>query len=429
LHFFFSIFQKIKAMQFLRQVWESLRFAFGALRSNLLRTTLSLLSVMVGIVSIIAVWTAVDSMNASVRSQLEGFGKNVLYVTKFPWLFSNNYPWWKYVNRPEMKYREYRFLKDNMEAVQTVAIDDGTGNVTAKYENNSFSLSFLEGFSYEYNQIEDIVILHGRYFLPQEMEGAQPMVLLGYEVAQTLFSDAVEKGVDKTIKLNGKSFRVIGIVAKKGKDALGIGGDLDSKAMIPYQTYAKQFQRDFPQPNICIKALPDDEGQQAAEGEIKGLLRAYRGLRPLDEDNFSVNRLDGALEFFDSISATLNTGGFIIGFFALLIGGFGIANIMFVSVKERTSIIGIQKSLGAKNYVILSQFLFESVLMCLVGGLLGIGVVWGMTNLTFLPFELVLSAKNVTSGLVMASIIGLLFGIIPAWSAARMNPVDAIRSK
>ena len=287
-------------------------------------------------------------MNGSIKAQLEGFGKGTMYVTKFPWSFDfGSYPWWKYVNRPKMKWKEYKFLEENLTKKQAVAIEDGLGGVTAKFSNNSFQLSFLDAFTYEFNQVQEIALDNGRYFYPQEMESARYVTILGYEVANSIFPE----GFDPTgqyVKLKGINFLVIGVATKKGKDPLGIGGDVDSKAMIPYQTFAKLFQGSNPDPNVVTKALSTDIGEQELEGELKGLLRSYRGLKPIDDDNFSVNRLDGATKFFDSLFASLKMIGLVIGGFAGLIGGFGIANIMFVSVSERTNLIGIQKSLGAK---------------------------------------------------------------------------------
>jgi putative ABC transport system permease protein len=417
-------------MKYLVQVLESLRFALEALRTNLLRTVLSLLSVTIGIFCIIAVLTFVDSMNRSIVEQLDGLGKGVMYVTKFPWSFTNDYPWWKYINRPRPSYREYKFLEENLTKAQAVSVDDGIGNVTAKRGNNSFGLSFLEGFTYNHNQMEDIVVEKGRYFLPQEMESAQNIVILGAEVASTLFAE-FEEPTGQEVRLNGIKFIVVGVAKRKGKDPLGIGGDLDSKAMIPYQTFAKIFQRFEPDPNICVKAYPSDKGEFELEGEIRGLMRSYRGIRPIEDDDFSINRLDGAKDFFESIFAALTLGGWCIGGFAVLIGGFGVANIMFVSVKERTNIIGIQKSLGAKSYFVLYQFLFEAVLLCLIGGLFGILFVKLITLAAgdALSFPLILSTSNIMLGLGVSTFLGVIFGILPAQQASRMNPVDAIRSK
>ncbi|MFY7828211.1 MAG: ABC transporter permease [Flectobacillus sp.] len=413
-------------MKFLRQIFESFRFAWQALRTNLLRTTLSLLGVTVGIFSIVAVFTVVDSMNMNIRSQIDSFGKGVVYVGKWPWIMSNSYPWWKYINRPNMKYAEYQYLKENLENAQAISIMDGR-MTTIKRKSNSMEVR-LAGVSYDYNQISDVPVGEGRYFMPNETDNSAFSIILGAKVKAALFPNQNDV-IGEEIKVNGIKFRVIGTMPLKGEDLISLGGSPDDRAYIPYTTYANVFQKDQPEPDIAIKAFDWDNGQETLEGEVTGLMRGRRGLKPTQEENFSINRLDGAVKFFDSIFAQLNIGGFFIALFSLLVGGFGIANIMFVSVKERTNIIGIQKSLGAKNYFILFQFLFESVLLSLIGGLVGIGIVWLLSFVPLGSLTLILSFKNIFWGLFTSTIIGVLSGIIPAWSAARMDPVIAIRSK
>lgn len=411
-------------MKFLIQVYESLIFAYQALRSNILRTTLSLLGVSVGIFAIVAVFTAVDSLNKNIRSEIDSFaGSGVLYVGKWPWIMQNNYPWWKYLNRPEMKYTEFQFLKDNLKSAKAIAIIDNGRSASAALGSSSMDVN-MTGASYDYNQITSVPVQFGRYFLPIESENALNVVIIGAKVSENL-----QATIGDQIKLNGIKFQVIGIIEKKGSDMLSFGGTPDEKVFIPYSTFSAVFQKDRPAPDIAIKALDDDIGQENLEGEITGLMRSLRSIKPKQESNFSVNRLDGLNQFFDGIFAALNVAGALIAGFSLLVGGFGIANIMFVSVKERTNIIGIQKSLGAKNYFILFQFLFEAVFLSLIGGIVGIGLVVLLTLIPQDALPLVLSMKNIVTGLFISSFIGILSGIIPAWVAAKMDPVIAIRSK
>ncbi|MEY3955984.1 MAG: hypothetical protein RLZZ402_1289 [Bacteroidota bacterium] len=411
-------------MKFLIQVYESLIFAYQALRSNIMRTTLSLLGVSVGIFAIVAVFTAVDSLNKNIRSEIDSFaGSGVLYVGKWPWLMQNNYPWWKYLNRPEMKYSEFQFLKDNLKSAKAIAIIDNGRSASATRGSSSMDVN-MTGASYDYNQITSVPIQLGRYFLPIESENALNVVIIGSKVSENL-----QAIVGDQIKLNGIKFQVIGIIEKKGNDMLSFGGTPDEKVFIPYSTFSAVFQKDKPAPDIAIKAMDDDIGQEELEGEVTGLMRSLRSIKPKQEANFAVNRLDGLNQFFDGIFAALNIAGALIAGFSLLVGGFGIANIMFVSVKERTNIIGIQKSLGAKNYFILFQFLFEAVFLSLIGGLVGIGLVVLLTLIPQDALPLVLSMKNIVTGLFISSFIGILSGIIPAWVAAKMDPVIAIRSK
>lgn len=411
-------------MKFLIQVYESLIFAYQALRSNLMRTTLSLLGVSVGIFAIVAVFTAVDSLNKNIRSEIDSFaGSGVLYVGKWPWIMQNNYPWWKYLNRPEMKYTEFQFLKDNLKSAKAIAIIDNGRSASATKGSSSMDVN-MTGASYDYNQITSVPVQFGRYFLPIESENALNVVIIGAKVSENL-----QATVGDQIKLNGIKFQIIGIIEKKGNDMLSFGGTPDEKVFIPYSTFSAVFQKDKPAPDIAIKAMDDDLGQENLEGEVTGLMRSLRSIKPKQESNFAVNRLDGLNQFFDGIFAALNVAGALIAGFSLLVGGFGIANIMFVSVKERTNIIGIQKSLGAKNYFILFQFLFEAVFLSLIGGLVGIGLVVLLTLIPQDALPLVLSMKNIVTGLFISSFIGILSGIIPAWVAAKMDPVIAIRSK
>ena len=413
-------------MKFLRQLFESIRFAWQALMSNILRTTLSLLGVTIGIFSIVAVFTFVDSMNASISSEIDSFGKGVIYVGKWPWVFSNNFPWWKYMNRPTMKYNEYKYLTDNVKNAQAISILDGK-MTTLKNGNNSMETR-LTGVSYDYNKISDVPIEYGRYFLTNETDNAAFAVILGAEVKEALFPN-IGDAVGQTMKINGIKFKVIGTMKKKGEDLLSFGGSPDQRAYIPYTSYSSLFQRDEPEPDIAMKAFDSDKGQEILEGEVTGLMRSRRGLKPVQEDNFSINRLDGLTKFFDGIFSSLNIGGIFIAGFSLLVGGFGIANIMFVSVKERTNIIGIQKSLGAKNYFILFQFLFEAVFLSLIGGMVGIFLVWLLSFGDFGSLKLILTYSNMVKGIITATVIGVISGIVPAWLAAKLDPVVAIRSK
>lgn len=413
-------------MRFIRQVLESFRFAWQALRSNLLRTTLSLLGVTIGIFAIIAVFTLVDSLERNIKTSLSFIGDKVVYVEKWPWSFSDDYPWWKFFQRPEPSITEFRFLQDRLEHAEAVAAIDFKGRVTIKQGNNSMS-SLIQGMTFAYNKISDVPVERGRYFTQQEIDVARNVAIIGADVADNLFPE--QDPVGKTFKLNGLNFTVVGIQERKGESLLNVGGNPDTKCLIPLGAFAKMFHSINPSISIAVKAYDDDPGMVELESEIRGLMRTRRSLRPAQDDNFAINRPEALAEAIGGIFVVLTLAGWVIGGFSILIGGFGIANIMFVSVKERTSIIGIQKSLGAKNYFILFQFLFEAVLLSLVGGLSGIALVYLLSFAQLGPLDLQLSTANIALGVGVSSIIGVLSGIIPAFSAARLDPVTAIRAK
>ena len=413
-------------MRFLRQVLESFRFAWQALRSNLLRTTLSLLGVTIGIFAIIAVFTLVDSLERHIKTSLSFIGDKVVYVDKWPWTFDDEYPWWKYFQRPEPSMTEYRFLQDRLENAEAVVAMDFKGRVTVKQGNNSMS-ALIQGATFEYNKISDVPVEQGRYFTQQEIDVARNVAIIGADVAENLFPG--QDPVGKMFKLYGQSFVVIGTQERKGESIINVGGNPDIKCLIPIGAFAKMFHSINPSITIAVKGYDNDPGMVELESEIRGLMRTRRSQRPAQEDSFAINRPEAIAQAIGGIFIVLTLAGWVIGGFSILIGGFGIANIMFVSVKERTNIIGIQKSLGAKNYFILFQFLFEAVLLSLVGGLAGILLVYLLSFAQLGSLDLQLSTGNIILGVGVSSIIGILSGIIPAFTASRLDPVTAIRAK
>ncbi len=415
-------------MKFIRQTFESLRFAWQALRSNLLRTTLSLLGVTVGIFAIIGVFTIVDSLERSIRQSLDSIGTDVVYVQKWPWNFGGEFQWWKYFQWPETSYSDYKFLAERIEGAEAVVAMGFKGGLTAKNGNNSMD-ALIQGMTYDYNKVADVDIEKGRYFTPQEIDAGRSVAVIGAELAETLFPGDPEP-MGKSFKVKGLNYSVIGVQKKKGKGLFDIAGNPDTKVLLPYLTFAKSFQNRYESSvTIVSKGKPEDAGLVELEAEITGLLRTKRGLKPSQDTNFSINRPEAATKAISGLFGIITMAGWVIGSFSILVGGFGIANIMFVSVKERTNLIGIQKSLGAKNYFILFQFLFEAIFLSLIGGLVGIGLVYLLSFIQLGTLDIVLSPKNIILGLSVSSIIGVLAGIVPAFGASRMDPVEAIRAK
>lgn len=416
-------------MLIIRLIWESLRFAANALRTNLLRTVLSFLGVTIGIFAIISVLTLVDSLQRNINNSLNFLGADNIILQKWPYQFGGSYyPWWKYYQRPETDYEEFKYLQANLVNHDGLAIYAYKMNVTAKRGSNSSTGLNIIGVSLGYKDINDLQLQEGRYFSMQETENASNVALIGQRAAKDLFP--FQSPVGKIIKLKGAKFMVIGVIKEEGEALLDTPSN-DDNILIPYKTLGKLYlvgRYKGLGSAINIKGMEDDPGQERLEGELTGLMRKKRGLKPKEENNFAMNRPEALASFLGQMFAILNLGGWIIGSFSMLVGGFGIANIMFVSVRERTNIIGIQKSLGAKNYFILYQFLFESIFLSVLGGGVGIFLVYLLTFLDLGSLELIMSLKNITIGLSVSVVIGIISGIVPAGLAARMDPVIAIRS-
>jgi putative ABC transport system permease protein len=416
----------------LRLTLESFRFAWEALKSNLLRTVLSLLGVTVGIFAIIAVFAVVDSLESSIRHSMDFVGDKVIYVGKWPWSFGPDYPWWKYFNRPVPNLREFHELQRQLSSNHKgVAIFAANGGNTLKAGSNSVSDCALQGVSYEYRVVSSVPIAQGRYFTVQEMDAARPVAILGATIAENLFPNGNALGSE--FKARGVKFTVVGVMEKEGKKLLDTPSN-DTNCLLPFGMFTKIFALSTngmggPMATLGVKGRDEDPGLLDLEYEMRGVMRNIRGLKPREEDNFALNRPEMFASAISKLFSVIGVAGAIIGSFAMLVGGFGIANIMFVSVRERTNIIGIQKSLGAKNFFILFQFLFEAIFLCLIGGGAGIFLVWLITMIPQDSLPLFLSAGNIALGLLVSIGIGVIAGIVPAVIAANMDPVIAIRAK
>jgi len=420
-------------MKTLGQIYESFRFAWRALKSNVLRTILSLLGVTVGIFAIISVLTLVDSLEKNIKDSLDFLGTGVIYIEKWPFTADNNgeYRWWDFWQRPNASYNEYKFLQANLRNENGIAIFSRRGNMTIKRDNNSIGQVSLVGASQGYENIFEVNLEKGRFFTSEELEAGRNVAIIGYEVAISLFPND-EDPIGKSIKVKNLKYVVIGVIRKEGQSFLGTPSN-DYGTIIPYQSFRRLYMTGTGKPfelssRIGVKGNEADIGLVELENEVRGILRVRRGLRPAEKDNFVLNRPEAIANVISGVFDVFGTAGWIIGGFSILVGGFGIANIMFVSVKERTPIIGLQKSLGAKNYFILFQFLFEAIFLSLIGGLAGLFLVWLITFIPMGSLIVTLTIKNIVLGLTVSSIIGLVSGIVPAAMAARMDPVNAIRA-
>jgi putative ABC transport system permease protein len=420
-------------MKTLRLTFESFRFAWQALQANLLRTILSLLGVTVGIFAIIAVFTVVDSLESSVRQSMSFVGDKVIYVAKWPWAFGGDYPWWKYFNRPSPTVREFQQLQRLLtpENNRGVALFAARGGNTLKAGSNSLESIAIQGVTYEFRQVSDVPVEEGRYFTPQEIDASRNVAVVGYDIAHNLYPNGSALG--KEFRTHGLKYTIIGVMEKEGKKMLDTPSN-DTNCLVPLGSFTKIYALSNggmggAQGTIGIKGTDDDPGLLNLESEVQGAMRNIRGLKPREEDDFALNRPEMLADAITSLFSVIGFAGTIIGSFAILIGGFGIANIMFVSVTERTNIIGIQKSLGAKTYFILAQFLFEAIFLCLIGGTTGLFLVWLITLVPQDAMKISMSLYRIVLGLGLSVLIGVIAGIVPSVKAALMNPVEAIRAK
>lgn len=410
-----------------RLIGESFRFAFDALRQNKLRTMLSLLAITIGIFVIIAVFSAVDTFRAKLQTSVDKLGSNTLYIQKWPWIFSDNFAWWKYINRPTPSYRDFNALKERLENVKGITYDVTASGRTVKYRSNSLDGVSITAATMEYNKTWNFDFEEGRYFTESEHANGSPICILGYTIANNLFDG--ESAIGKQIKLMGRRVTVVGVFKKEGEDMMGISQDELVLIPLSFGRSIIDVNSERYNPQITVRGL-DEISLAEMESEVTAKFRAVRGVKPGAEDNFAINKATMITKQLDSLFDMVNIAGWVIGGFSILVGGFSIANIMFVSVKERTNLIGIQKSLGAKNYFILLQFIFESVLLCILGGLFGLLLVqlllWVLQWAA--DVKIVIDIYNVMLGIGISITIGVISGFWPAYSASKLDPVEAIRS-
>ncbi len=411
-------------MIILRLIKESFLFAYEALRQNKLRTFLSLLGITIGIFAIISVLTVVDSLERSIRNSVQSLGDNTVYVQKRPW--GGEYEWWEYWRWPVPSYEEMTKLQKRMTSAKAIAFGAST-DATVKYQSNSAEDVGMFGVSQGYKDIWSFELLYGRFFTEVESASGRNLVILGYDVWENIFKGT--NPVGKSVKVYGRKMTVIGVFEKEGSSM--VGNSMDELVLVPvlYLDRLMDVDKERMNPMIMVKGR-DDLSVELLKDELRGAMRSIRRLKPKADDNFSLNEISVVSEGLNSMFKVIGIAGWIIGGFAILVGGFGIANIMFVSVKERTTIIGIQKSLGAKNFFILFQFLFEAIVLSFIGGSIGLIVVFGLSILAAknIDFPVAMSIGNVLTGITISVVVGVISGIAPAISASKLDPVEAIRS-
>ena len=406
---------------------SSFRLTLQELMVNKLRTSLSLIGISFGIFCIIGVLATVNSLQANIQNQINSLGTNTIYIDKWQY-FSNgaDYPWWKFVNRPEPKFDEVKLIKERSSLAKNVAflIND---RLNIEFKNSALEGVQMYGISEEENDIQPITIGYGRFISDAEFASGSAVVVMGYSNAENLFGDP-QIAVGKEINVKKHKATIIGIIKKTGKSMIGI--DYDQSIFVPYRFARNLINEKNSGPKIIVNGKNNVSSQELAD-DLEGVMRSIRKLSPREEDNFTLNQISGASEQVSSLFSSINIGGWAIGILSLVVGAFGIANIMFVTVKERTPIIGLKKAIGAKKRSILSEFLLESATICILGGLIGLLLVYLLTVVftKLFDFPVFISGGILFLAISICIIIGILAGLIPALSASRLDPVVAIRSK
>lgn len=412
-------------MIFIRLLKESFEFAVQAIIVNKLRTILTLLGITIGIFSVISVFTVVDSLEHKIKSSIENLGSNVVYIQKWPWEFSMDFPWWKYVDRPVAKVKEAGEIIKRSQLADAVTFMMST-NKKVQFESVISENTSVMGVMQDFDKTWAFSIDEGRYFTETELLNGRNVAILGPEIAKILFSTI--SPLNREIRIWGAKIEVIGLFQKKGED--GFGESTDNLIVLPARFVANYeiIDSEMNNPMIVVKAKEGVPNADLSE-ELRGILRSVRKIKPYQEDNFAINEANMINKGFEQLFSILSLAGWFIGLFSLLVGGFGIANIMFVSVVERTNQIGIQKSLGAKRFFILSQFLFEAIFLSLIGGGFGLILIFlgTLASTYLLDFPISLYWSNILLGLFVSFIIGIVSGFVPAYKASVLDPVEAIR--
>lgn len=413
-------------MLFLTLFKESFLFAVQALVTNKLRSFLSLLGITIGIFAIISVFTMTDSLEKKLRDSVKSLGDNVIYIQKWPWTFGPDYPWWKYMNRPVPNISELDEVRKLCRKGEAFAFMV-SAKATAKYKSSSIENADILCVSHEYDEIRSFEIISGRYFSEIESSSGRSVCIIGNTIAEGLFEH--ESPIGKTIKVRNSKLTIIGVLKKEGESM--IGSNIDSQVLVPIN-YARNIidlRNDRFEPMILVKAMPGITNDELID-ELTGVMRSIRKLKPIADDDFALNQTSMISGQVNDLFDVVGIAGWIIGGFSILVGGFGIANIMFVSVKERTNLIGIQKSLGAKNYFVLLQFLSEAVLLSVVGGIIGLIFIYAGTFAVeaAMEMEVQLTQSNIILGLTISALIGVVSGFVPAYNASQLDPVEAIRT-
>jgi putative ABC transport system permease protein len=404
---------------------NSLRLTLQELKENKMRTSLSLIGVAFGIFCIIGVLAAVNSLERNIQSEVQSLGSNTIYIDKWDYSGGPDQPFWKFRSRPVMKFEEAALIKE-----RSILLDDISfllqTNTSISHKDDLIPSSGIYGIVEAQMTIQPIQFAEGRFLSQAEFANGSSVCLLGHTNAENLFGN-VARAMGKQIDVKGKKVTVVGVIKKEGKNF--IGWDYDNCVMLPYKFCKTLFDEKNSNPILIAKGL-DGITPAALSDELRGIMRQIRRLSPTQDDNFSLNSVEAFSKAITGFFSILNIVGSIIGGISLIVGLFGIANIMFVTVKERTAVIGLKKAIGAKSSSILFEFLMEAIILCLMGGAVGLFFVWIGTIISSkaLDFPIYISTPMLIISVVVCVVVGILAGIFPASRAAKLDPVVAIRS-
>lgn len=418
--------------QIFRILFEGAAQAWQQLMANKLRSFLSLLGITIGIFCIIGVKSAVNSLEDNIRGSLAKLGNDVIYLDKFSWGEDPGQNYWKWMRRPNQSFEEYEALKSKLKFAKQVGFWKFLGVKTLKWQSSSVENVAFLSMTEDCSEIFRLEFMEGgRFFSPAEYTNGSDVCIIGATIAEELFPEGIDP-LDKTVSVGGRKLRVVGVVTPSGKDILKVM-NFDNAVLISHTLARRGFSVRDNNPwvgktTIGIRATSEDHLADLKD-EITGILRSERRLKPREENSFALNTLTILSNVFDQLFSVINLAGIAIGIFALIVGMFSVANIMFVSVRERTNIIGIKMALGAKRWFILLEILFEAVVLCIVGGAFGLLFIWLVTAIisNALDFDIHLSMANTLIGVGTSVVVGVLSGLIPAIQASGMDPVEAIR--
>ena len=408
------------------ELTESVRIAFAQIRANKLRSALTGLGVIIGIVAVTLMGTAILGIDAGVESSLAGFGDDVLYVSKWPW--RNVDDWWNFRNRRNIdanaSHAINEYIGEHPDGPLKLAVPSVNWQATVIRGEYRISSITILGTSADLGRIVRSDMKEGRFFTEIEGRGARNVVVIGFDVADALFPN--ESPLGKMIRIGNQQYSVTGVAARQGS-FLGMFS-WDSVVIMPIDAFSRSFPIRYADPTIRVQI--DLARMEDAKDELRGLMRRLRGLSPEKKEDFELNSQQIIREQIDPIKAKIAIGGLFITGLALFVGAIGIMNITYVSVKERTKEIGTRKALGARRRTILLQFLIEAVSICVLGGLGGLATAWALSAVAsvLMPaFPLVFSLGLVLLGLGVSVCTGIFSGFAPAWQASKLDPVVALR--